>query len=208
MFICLPNLWNFNDFIVSLYCGLNLLFNVVRRPSIVLHLSFSICVNDSRNYRLFLPSHFYDCYLFCLWHAIWFCLPLVWKFLSSLHLSSTSQLNMGCSIMGLPGLGTAFCVLSAPATTMTCIAVLVTSATACANASLVFVSSLATLCICTLSAYVFLYETLHLTPCSVSCLSEDNTSWCICAYLLLLHISRSWCVFTCVHDYIYSDSAL
>ena len=63
-------------------------------------------------------------------------------FLSSLHLSSASRLNVGCFIMGLPSLGPAFCVLSAPATVMACIAALVSSVTACAIASLVFVCSI------------------------------------------------------------------
>ena len=44
--------------------------------------------------------------------------------------------------------------------------------------------------------------------CSVSYLSEDNTGWCFYAYLLLLHESKSECVFTCVCEYIYSDSEL
>ena len=35
-------------------------------------------------------------------------------------------------------------------------------------------------------AYVCLFETLLMTPCSVSCLSEDSTSWCLYLPLLLL----------------------
>ena len=49
---------------------------------------------------------------------------------------------------------------------------------------------------------------LHWTPCSVSCSSEDTIGGCLYVYLLLLHESKSECVFTCAHDYIYSDRAL
>ena len=88
-----------------------------------------------------------------------YCLPLVYQFLSSLYLSSASQVNVGCYIMTPPSLGPAFCVLSAPATAMACIAALVASATAYVITSLVFVCSLAIVHMCTLSAYVLLYET-------------------------------------------------
>ena len=94
------------------------------------------------------------------------------KFLSSLYLSSASQLNVGYFIAGL---NPTFCVLCAPATAMACIAALVASATACAIASLVFVCSCDIWCIYVplllMSAYMRL---LLLTPCIVSCLSNDN----------------------------------
>ena len=175
---------------VSLYCGLNVLFDVVKRTSIVLLSQFymiAICFACGMLYNL----------------KILFFSSL--KFLSSLYLSSVSQLNVGCFLMGPPSLGPAFCVLSALTIAMTYIVALVASATACTIASLVLVCSLAIVCKCTLSAYVSLYETLFLTPCYVSCLNEDNTGWCLYAYLLLFCEYKSECVFTCVQDYIYSD---
>ena len=99
------------------------------------------------------------------------------------------------------------CVLSALVTAMACLSAVVASATACTIASLVFVCSLAIKCIHTLSVSVYM-RLLLLISCNVPCLSEDNTSWCLYAYLLLFYESQSESVFTCVHDYIYSDSAL
>ena len=58
--------------------------------------------------------------------------------------------------------------------------------------------------------FLLLYAYVRLllqTPCSVSYLSEDTTGWYLYAYFLLLHENKTECVFTCVHDYIYSDSA-
>ena len=74
-------------------------------------------------------------------------------------MSSASQLNVGCFIMGLPSLEAAFCVLSVMAIAMACIVAFVASATAYTIAALVFVCSLAIICLCTLSAYVCLHET-------------------------------------------------
>ena len=56
---CLINLRNCNGLMVSLYCGFSLLFNVVNRPPLVLHLSCSVWVNVSKNCRLFRPSHIF-----------------------------------------------------------------------------------------------------------------------------------------------------
>ena len=42
-----------------LYCAVNILFNDVKRPSVVLHLSCSVYVNDSMNCRPFMPSQFF-----------------------------------------------------------------------------------------------------------------------------------------------------
>ena len=88
--------------------------------------------------------------------------------------------------MGVPILGPAFCVpsclvlFSAPAIAMACTAALATSATACTFASAIFVCSAAILCICIFlllellkSAYLGL---LLITPCCVSCSSEDPLS--------------------------------
>ena len=45
--------------------------------------------------------------------------------------------------------------------------------------------------------------------CSVSCLRKDNTNgWSLYVHLLLLHEYMTECVFTCEHDYTYSDSTL
>ena len=145
------------------YCCVGLLFNVAKRPSIVLHLSHSICANNSRNCRPFLPSQlFYLMIAICSACGILYDSKIVFtsslKFMSSLYLCSASQLNVGCFIMGPPSLDTTFCVLSATATVMVCTAAIVASATACVIASLVFVCCLAIIHICTLSAYVCLYD--------------------------------------------------
>ena len=44
---------------VTLYCGLNLLFNAVKRSSVVLYFSSSVCVNVSKNCRPFLPRQLF-----------------------------------------------------------------------------------------------------------------------------------------------------
>ena len=97
------------------------------------------------------------------------------KFLTSLYLSSVSQLKVHCFIKGPHSHGPTFCVLYAPATAMACIAALVASATVCAIASLAFEHL--PLCVCVLFLLMFAYvRLLLLTPCSLSHLIEDNTS--------------------------------
>ena len=156
IFIHLANLPSCNDLMVSLYCGLNLLFNVVKSPSIVLHLPCSICVNNSRNCKPLLSSQFFMIAV-CSTCGMLYNFKILFtsslRFLSPLHFSFTSQLNVGCSIMGPPSLGPKFCVLSALTRAMTCIAAHVASATGCAIASLVYVCSIIIICLCTLSAY-------------------------------------------------------
>ena len=132
----------------SLHCGLNLLFNVVKKHSIMLHLS--IFVDDSRNCRPCLHSHFFIISI-CSTCGMLFDLKILFtsslKFLSSLHLSSPSQLNVGCFITGPPILGPTFCILSALATAMARIAALVASATACI------------ICICLFTChYMYMYS--------------------------------------------------
>ena len=87
-FGCLTTLWNCNDLMVSLYCGLHLLFNVVHRPSIVIHLSSSVWVNVSRNCRPFLPSQSFMIAIFSVC-AVLYDLNMLFtsnmKFLSSLY---------------------------------------------------------------------------------------------------------------------------
>ena len=131
------------------------------------------------------------------------------KFLSSLYLSSAFQLNVGCFIMCPPYLGSTFCVFSALATAMAYFTALVASATACTTASLAFVCLLAIICICTLSVYVCLYETFYslhhvVFLALVKIMLVDVYMYIYC----YVHESKSECAFTCVHDYIYSDSAL
>ena len=149
---------------VSLYCGLHLLLNVVKRPSFVSNISCSICVNDSRNGRPFLPSQFFMSAIYSACGMLYskkilFTSSL--RFLNLLYLSSDSQLNVWCFFTCLPNLGFTFCVLSTLVTGMTCIAALVASATACDIASLAFACSFPIICICTLFAYVCLYETFY-----------------------------------------------
>ena len=56
--------------------------------------------------------------------------------------------------------------------------------------------------------YIFHYINNKYYTSFVSCLSESNASKYLYAHLLLLYESKSECVFTCVHDYISSDSVL
>ena len=68
---------------VSLYCGLNLLFNVVKRPSVVLHFSCSVCGNISKIVDIFYLANFL--WLLCVllvacYKILIYCLPLVWSF--------------------------------------------------------------------------------------------------------------------------------
>ena len=189
---------------VSLYCGLNLLFHAIKRPSIVLHLTCSICVNDSRNCRPFLLSHFLwllsllleVCYT--IW---WYCLPVVWS------------CWVDCTCLLLPSwmwvISSWVCWVWVPHFVFILLwpqpwPVLL----------LLLPQPLPVLLLhWYLSVYMPLYvyvffllmsayrRLLLLTPCSVSCLSEDNTGWCLYAHLLLLHEIKS--EHTCVHDYIY-----
>ena len=79
-------------------------------------------------------------------------------------------------MFGLPVLGPAvLCDLFAAATAMACIAILVASATALAIVSL---ATTCTLAIFNFIFYVFLNETLLLTPSNESCLYDDKTYWC------------------------------
>ena len=82
----------------------------------MLHLYFSASVNISKNYRPFLPSQFFFVFgggLLLFFPFVACCkiqtLTSHMKFLSSIYLSSASQLNMGCCMMGLPIMGNAFC---------------------------------------------------------------------------------------------------
>ena len=54
----MSDLQNCNNLMVSLYCGLNVPFNVLNSPSVVSHFSCSACVSVSNNCSPFLPSHF------------------------------------------------------------------------------------------------------------------------------------------------------
>ena len=100
-----------------------------------------------------------------------------------------------------------FCVPSAPATAVACIAAPVASATYCTIVSLVFVCLLAIICICTLFAYVCLYETF--TPDTMkrflALMKITPTDAYMHIYCFCMNLRVS--VFTCAHDYIYSDSA-
>ena len=58
-FVCLLQLWNCSNFMVSLHWDLNLVLNVVNKPYLVLHLSRSVCINDSMNWRPFLPNQLF-----------------------------------------------------------------------------------------------------------------------------------------------------
>ena len=95
---------------VSLYCDLNLLTCVLNRPSVMLHLSFSACVSVSTNCRPFLSSQFL-LLLFFLFAACSknYIVYLLYEVFSSPYLSSASQLDMGCCMMGHTYLG--YCIL-------------------------------------------------------------------------------------------------
>ena len=148
---------------ISLYCSLNLLFNKINRPSVVLHLSCPAWVNVSSNCRLLLPSHFYYCYYFHLWHVIGFenIVYLQSEVFMSLYLSSAYQLNVGCFIRGSHIFGPPFCVpsclvlFSAPAASIAYTSHLAASVTVCAPASVFFVCWVAIFCICIISGSIF-----------------------------------------------------
>ena len=165
----LTNFWNCNDLIISLYCSSNLLFIVVNRLSLVLPISCSVWGNVSQNCRLFLPSYFYDCYLFCF--CVFYDLNTLFTSNLSFWLIFCFPVECGHFIKGLPILGPAFCVhlccllFSAPDTAMACTAALTASATACTISSVIFVCSVAMFCICiflllySIIAYICLYQT-------------------------------------------------
>ena len=103
-------------------------------------LSCPVCGNVSK-----IVDSFYLAYFLLLLSVLLVAYYKIWdilftyslKFLSSLYLSSASQLNFGCFIMGLPSLDPTFCIPSAPAA-IACIVTLAASATACAITSFVF----------------------------------------------------------------------
>ena len=134
------------------------------------------------------------------------------KFLSLAYLSFVLQSNVGCFRMGPLFLGPMFSALAVPTTDMTCIVTLAALYTACVMYSLVFVCSLSILLLCLIFVFcfwvclceiVFFYcldllrlpniscfslpfsDILLLTPCSISCLSEDDTDVWSFTYLLL-----------------------
>ena len=110
--------------------------------------------------------------------------------------------------MGLPSLGPSFCVISVLATAMAVLLCLLLQSLPVLLLSWylsVHLPLYAYVLFLLISSYMAL---LLLTPCSVSCLSEDYTSSFLYTYLLLLCESKSECVFTLVHDDIDSDSAL
>ena len=187
---------------VSLYCGLNLLFNVVKRPSIVLHISCLVCVNDSRNCRPFLPSQFLwllsvllvACYI------IWrYSLPLVWSFLAHFTWSSASQLNVGCFIT--------VCLVWVPHYVF-----FLLQPEPCPVLLFLLLQPLpALLPLWYLSVhlhYMYMYSLLMSAYMRLLLQTPCITRWCLYAYLLRLHESKSEFVFTCVHAYIYTDCAL
>ena len=91
-----------SDFILLLNWGLNLLLNAVNRPTIVLHLSCSVCVQVSMNCRPFLPSHFFiiaNCSVCWVLYNLKILFTTSLKFLSLLYLSSSSQLILCCFIL-------------------------------------------------------------------------------------------------------------
>ena len=125
---------------------------MVNRPPIVLHLSFSVWVNVSKNCRPCLPSQCFIIATFSLCGMLYDLNTLFTsnlKCLRSLYLSSASQLNMGYFTTGSPILGLTFCVppclvlFTALGTAMVCTATLVASAAACTSASAIFVCSFA-----------------------------------------------------------------
>ena len=76
-----------------------------------------------------------------------------------MYLSFASKLKLGFFIAGLPSLGPIFCDFSAPAAAMAYNAALIPSGTTWAIISWLFVCLLGIMCICIISAYVYLFVT-------------------------------------------------
>ena len=66
IFIMLPNLQNCSYFIVLLYCSLNLMLSVSKRPFSALHASCYAWVRVSKSCRPFLPNQFFILGIFLL----------------------------------------------------------------------------------------------------------------------------------------------
>ena len=138
---CLTSFQNCSNFIVLLYCSLNLLFNISNIPS-SLHSFCFACNIVSKSFRPCLPSQFFIIDTLSVWLILKFWgmfFTSILKFHSSAYLSLEHQLNVGCLMMGLLILGPTFSVLAALAMDMVCVTTPVASATACAVYSLAFV---------------------------------------------------------------------
>ena len=179
---------------VSLNWSLNVLLNVVNKLSMELNLSLSVCINDSMNCRPFLPSQFFfitaKCSA-CGCCKIWkYCLPLAWSFWVFCFPVEIGLLHCGSAYSG-------YCVLwsfiSSCSHGLYC-------CSHCLSHCLGYYFMGICLFTChyvllpLMSAYVRL---LLLTPCSVSCLNEDNTGWCLDLILLLCHESMHY-MYMCV----------
>ena len=138
------------------------------------------------NCRPFLPSQYFtiaSCFVWCVFYVVNILLTSNLNVLSSLYFSSVSQLNAGCFMACLPIFGPAMlCGLSAAAAAISCIAALVVSATALTIISLAIVYWLAIVIVCFCMPK---WDFLLLTPCSISCLNEDKSYWCLYICLLL-----------------------
>ena len=125
-------------------------------------------------------------------------------------LSSVSQSNVGCFMVGPPILGCAIaCIHSACASAMAWMATLVTSATALVIASLI-ICSVAIICLNLLVLFYFLYLSAIttfslLTPCcSIMPYYDDNTMYMLSYYIYYLHIAKLVQIITSTSAYIHT----
>ena len=141
-------------------------------------------------------------FLFVVCYMIWIhYFPLIWSFWahciyhllpSSLWVISSWVCLFWGPIFCVPSCLVLFCVL---ATAMTSTATLAAWAIACPIASIIFVCSIAIFCIFiflllyAILTYVCLFLTLLLILYSVSCLSDDNTSWFIFIAIMWIHVN-------------------
>ena len=127
---------------------------MINRTSIWLHLSCSVWVNVSMNWRPFLPSQYFTTAILSVGGMLYDMKTLFasnLKFLSPLYLSSTFPLNEGCFIMGLAILGPTFYV---PSCLMLFSAMYTASPAVCTIALGICFCLIAIFCICNFSASI------------------------------------------------------
>ena len=191
----------FCDFVL-LYHGLNLSFSVLNSPSGVSHFSFSAWVSISNNCNPFVPKQLLISAVFAI-SGISYGLKTLYtsslKLFHSLYLSSMSQLNVGCFIIG-PILGPMLCLV------LICHLFIYIWLLLNICSSLPLWDCLVLISCFVETTFLSLPNTccLHLpikdfvllAPCSISCLIEDNIDVCLYTYLLL-------CANECNLQYVY-----
>ena len=101
-FCCLASLWNCSSFIASLYCSLNLLFNISNIPSSYNMFPALLCIRVSESCRSCLACQFFTIDTLFVWlilkfWSMFFASSL--KFLNLAYLSLELQSNIGCFMM-------------------------------------------------------------------------------------------------------------